>query len=187
MKCDACSNAEASVFLTKIIDGKMQKVNLCPACAKAKGVADPASFQWGEILSGIGSSHDLERTQKNIKCEVCGFTQTELKKTARLGCSNCYKVFSDALSGMIKSMHKGTSHIGKCPRHFRSEQEKNNPLSNLDKELLSNLEGALKTAVENENYEDAAKIRDAIRTLTSKANPQENQPAPTSSSPRSLL
>ncbi len=178
MKCDACSNAEASVFLTKVIDGKMQKVNLCPACAKAKGVADPASFQWGDVLSGIGSSHDLERTQKNLKCEVCGFTQTELKKTARLGCSNCYKVFSDALSGMIKSMHKGTSHIGKCPCHFRAEREK--------KELLSNLEEELKTAVESENYEQAAKIRDSIRILSSKENPKENQPTPASSFPLPL-
>lgn len=158
MKCDACGNAEASVFLTKIVDGKMQKVNLCSACAKAKG-SIPSSFHLENLLSGIGSSVDLKKSPKTLKCEVCGFTQTELKKTARLGCSNCYSVFPEILSSMIKSMHKGTSHLGKCPSKFKEARE--------NQAKLSYLENELKSAIESEAFERAAEIRDQINLLLS--------------------
>ena len=157
MKCDACKSAEATVFLTHIVNGKMQKVNLCPACAKSHEVDDPTGFQLTDLLNGLGSSQSVEASPGLLKCEVCGFTQTDLKKTGRLGCSHCYEVFAGPLAAMLKNMHKGTQHTGKVPRRFRQEKERRLALTVLKEEL--------DTAVSQENYELAANLRDQIRSL----------------------
>lgn len=155
MKCDACNAKEASVFLTQIIQNKMQKVNLCIACAKAKGVNDPLGFQLTEHLEGVGETKQESFFAEGSKCPVCGFTQADLKKTGRLGCSNCYGVFFDTLLEMLKKLHKGTKHLGKMPAKLRSANEENFKIRALEEDL--------EQAVKGEAYEQAAKIRDAIK------------------------
>jgi protein arginine kinase activator len=159
LQCDSCHSEEASIFLTEIVHGKMQKINLCPSCAKAKGVNDPTGFQLTDLLMGLGVSKEVEGSAGILKCPVCGFTATDLKKTGRLGCSNCYDVFAAQLGPMLKNMHKGTAHIGHIPARFAREQE-------LHKKLAA-LEATLQQAVEQEEYERAASIRDEIRQLAS--------------------
>ena len=101
MLCDVCKTETASVFLTQIVDGKMQKVNMCEGCSKAKGVADPTGFALADLLLGMGAAQQLERTTPEGKrCPQCGFTQSEFKKTGRLGCSVCYGTFSEGLEPM---------------------------------------------------------------------------------------
>ncbi len=115
MQCDVCQHKEATVFLTQIVGGKMQKVNLCEACSKEKGVNDPTGFALADLLLGMGAAQDIERTPSGITCPVCGFTQADFKKTGRLGCSACYDVFGESLESMLKNMHKGPEHVGKAP------------------------------------------------------------------------
>jgi protein arginine kinase activator len=170
MQCDACQTEEATVFLTQIINGKMQKVNLCPACAKAKGVDDPDGFQLTDLLLGLGSSKNVENPANQHKCPVCGFTQTDLKKTARLGCSHCYEVFEEPLRVMLKNMHKGTKHTGKAPAGRKVARELADALASLENDLAE--------AVQSEDYEKAADLRDRIRELRSA--PAGPSPAETS-------
>src|SRR6195952_4858624 len=115
MNCDVCKTNQASVFLTQIVDGKMQKVNLCEACSKEKGVDDPTGFSLADLLLGLGAAQEIEQSSGGgeIKCPHCGFTQADFKKAGRLGCAECYKVFADGLEGLLKTMHKGTRHTGK--------------------------------------------------------------------------
>ena len=56
MVCDVCKNNQATVFLTQIVDGKMQKVNLCESCSKEKGVTDPTGFALADLLLGLGAA-----------------------------------------------------------------------------------------------------------------------------------
>ena len=56
MQCDVCKTKEAEVFLTQIVEGKMQKVNLCKECSKERGVDDPTGFALTELLAGLGTS-----------------------------------------------------------------------------------------------------------------------------------
>ena len=56
MLCDVCKCNDAAVFLTQIVDGKMQKVNLCEGCSKEKGVQDPTGFALADLLLGIGAA-----------------------------------------------------------------------------------------------------------------------------------
>ena len=157
MLCDVCKMNDAAVFLTQIVDGKMQKVNLCEGCSKEKGVQDPTGFALADLLLGIGAAEEIEKGGSSTRCPVCGFTQADFKKTGRLGCSSCYVAFADGLNSLLKAMHKGTSHVGKLPAHA----QKNLALSDRMKTLTENL----RQAVQEENYETAATLRDEIRQL----------------------
>jgi protein arginine kinase activator len=157
MQCDVCQSKEATVFLTQIVDGKMQKVNLCEACSKEKGVNDPTGFALADLLLGIGASQEIQKSPAQLKCPVCGFTQADFKKTGRLGCSNCYEVFGEGISPMLKNMHKGIRHTGKTPARFRKFR--------LRDEKIKNLQESLNKAIEAEEFEKAADLRDQIRQV----------------------
>ena len=157
MLCDVCKMNDAAVFLTQIVDGKMQKVNLCEGCSKEKGVQDPTGFALADLLLGIGAAEEIEKGGSSTRCPVCGFTQADFKKTGRLGCSSCYVAFAEGLNSLLKAMHKGTSHVGKLP----TRAQKTLALSDRMKALTENL----RKAVEEENYESAATLRDEIRQL----------------------
>lgn len=155
MQCDVCQSKEATVFLTQIVDGKMQKVNLCEACSKEKGVNDPTGFALADLLLGLGASQEIEKSPASVKCPVCGFTQADFKKTGRLGCSNCYTVFADGIAPMLKNMHKGVQHTGKTPVAFHKIREHSEKIKTLQENLTK--------AIEAEEFELAANLRDEIR------------------------
>jgi len=157
MQCDVCQNKEATVFLTQIVEGNMQKVNLCEACSKEKGVNDPTGFALADLLLGLGAAQEIDKSPTSLKCPVCGFTQVDFKKTGRLGCSACYTVFAEGLSGLLKNMHKGTIHSGKTPIVFRKIREQGNE--------MKQLQLSLGEAVAAEEYEKAAELRDQIRQI----------------------
>ncbi len=157
MTCDVCKKNQATVFLTQIVEGKMQKVNLCEGCSKEKGVTDPTSFALTDLLFGLGAAQEIERGSGVQRCPVCGFSQADFKKTGRLGCATCYETFSEALQALLKGMHKGTTHAGKVPSRMRMSIEREQQLKDLHTDL--------RKAVDSENYESAAQLRDQIRAL----------------------
>src|SRR5690349_4039466 len=162
MLCCICKEKEATVHLTQIAGDKMQKVDLCEECAKTKGVNDPAGFSLADLLLGLGASQEIEKGSggEEIKCPSCGFTQADFKKAGRLGCSECYKTFAEGLEGLLKTMHKGTRHIGKVPEALRQTRELSDRLKLLQKKLAK--------AVEEENFEQAAALRDEIKQMTAR-------------------
>jgi protein arginine kinase activator len=158
MLCDVCKTETASVFLTQIVDGKMQKVNMCEGCSKEKGVSDPTGFALADLLLGMGAAQQVERgAVEGSRCPQCGFTQSEFKKTGRLGCSVCYSTFAEGLEPMLKGMHKGLKHTGKFPERLQRRQARRSAMQSLNE--------ALRKAVLEEQYEEAAALRDKIRAL----------------------
>jgi protein arginine kinase activator len=159
MLCDVCKSNTATVYLTQIVDGKMQKVNLCETCSKEKGVTDPTSFAFLDLLQGLGTAQMIEKSQSTVRCGVCGFSHADFKKTGRLGCSACYETFEEQLSPLLKSIHHASTHVGKTParavkvKRFAAQMQV--------------LEQDLHRAVTEENYETAANIRDQIKKLKS--------------------
>ena len=166
MQCDSCHHKKATVFLTQIIKGEMQKVNLCEACSKEKGVTDPTGFALADMLLGLGSQSS-EGASKERTCPSCGMPQSVFRKTGRLGCSKCYETFADNLEHLLKAMHKGTQqtgriqHTGKVP----SSAAQNVAVSS----RLAELQAALNSAVAGEQYEEAARLRDELKRLADKA------------------
>lgn len=160
MLCCICKEREATVHLTQIAGDKMQKVDLCEECAKTKGVNDPTGFSLADLLLGLGASQEIEQSAGGVelKCPRCGFTQADFKKAGRLGCPECYKTFADGLETLLKSMHKGTRHVGKVPESLRQTRDLSDRLMALQKKLNK--------AVEDENFEQAALLRDEIKNMS---------------------
>ena len=159
MLCCVCKEKPATVHLTQIAGDKMQKVDLCEDCAKQKGVNDPAGFSLADLLLGLGASNEIEQSTGGVevKCPKCGFTQADFKKAGRLGCSECYATFADGLESLLKTMHKGTRHVGKVPETLRKERDQSDRLKTLQKKLAK--------AIDEENFEQAATLRDEIKRL----------------------
>jgi protein arginine kinase activator len=157
MLCMICKANTAKVHLTQIVGDKIQKVDLCEDCAKNKGVNDPAGFSLADLLLGLGASQEIAQAAggEDVKCPNCGFTQADFKKAGRLGCSFCYTTFAEGLEGLLKTMHKGTRHVGKAPAAFRQTRDLT--------ERLKSLEKKLDRAVTAEDFEQAASLRDEIK------------------------
>ena len=159
MLCSSCKEKTATVHYTKIDGGQMHKVDLCEDCAKAKGVSDPTNFTLADMLLGLGAAKEVESSGgPEVKCPKCGFTHADFKKSGRLGCAGCYEAFSDGLEGLLKSMHKGTRHVGKVPAALREARDLADRMKSLHQRLAK--------AIEEENFETAALLRDEIKQLT---------------------
>jgi protein arginine kinase activator len=167
MLCVVCKEREAKVHLTQIVGDKMQKVDLCEECAKNKGVNDPQGFSLADLLMGLGASQEIEQAAGGVelRCPRCSFTQTDFKKAGRLGCPECYQTFSEPLEGLLKTMHKGTRHVGKVPEVLRQTRDFSERLKLLQKKLAK--------AIEEENFEQAAVLRDEIKQM----NAVQSKPA----------
>ncbi len=165
MQCCVCKEKPATVHLTQIVGEKMQKLDLCEDCAKAKGVNDPTSFAMADLMMGLGASQELDPSAGivEIKCPRCGFSQADFKKSGRLGCPDCYKTFAEGLAGLLKTMHKGTRHIGKAPEPLRQTRDKAERLKLLQKKLAK--------AIEVEDFELAAQLRDEIKAINGGETP----------------
>jgi len=168
MQCSICKEKPATVHLTQIVGDKMQKLDLCEDCAKAKGVNDPAGFALADLMLGLGASQEIEQATGGVetKCPRCGFTQADFKKSGRLGCPECYHTFAEGLASLLKTMHKGTRHTGKAPEALRASRENSDRLKVLQKKLNK--------AIEAEDFEQAAALRDEIKQIGERSTAPKN-------------
>ena len=166
MQCDVCHTKDATVHLTEIINKKVTKLHLCEECARAKSHEMEEHFGLADLLSGLTEMEPQEFEKKKtvaevkIKCPRCGFGFENFRKMGRLGCPKCYEAFKDQLSPLLRKIHGSESHIGKAP--VKTETVKN------EKVLLTDLKARLEKAIKLEEFEEAARIRDKIRTLGKK-------------------
>ena len=149
MKCHHCES-QATVHLTQIINGQMHKMDLSESCAQEKGVTNPENLSIGDLLE---SQPKMDDSMASMTCESCGTTHQDFKKGGRLGCEACYHVFRPVLEPLLDGMHAGIKHLGKIPSRIIGD--------NKTDESEDMIRQALKKAVEEENYEKAAELRDA--------------------------
>ena len=154
MLCEKCGKNNATVLYTQIINGKKSSLNLCSVCASGESIFD----NFGSLLS-FGTRTEAAKTT----CPCCGMTISEFARTGRMGCGKCYETFRTQAKSMLQKIH-GTS------LHSESK-EKEAPTPQIKKEEKSEidiLKEKLSQAIESENYEEAAKIRDEIRSKEGK-------------------
>ena len=156
MLCDICKKNVATVHLTQMVEGKTKKVDLCETCSKEKGVDDPTGFSLADLLLGLGAAQEMAQASSGgeVRCSHCGFTQADFKKAGRLGCAECYTTFAEGLESLLKTMHKGTKHVGKVPQLMKRSQDLSDRLKSLQKKL--------EKAIADEEFEVAVQLRDEI-------------------------
>lgn len=159
MLCTNCKKEQATLFYTQSINGKESSAALCPECAKKAGIGNT------NILSPLFHT----AAQKNIatrntgkKCSLCGLHFKDILSMGKVGCPACYDTFREELADTIRSIHGGAKHCGLTPEHGKAVSVPQHAADPTEEEKLRN---ALAAAISTENYEEAAKLRDAIKAL----------------------
>lgn len=157
MLCEQCGKNEAILHLTHIENNQMKSLHLCEPCAAEKGLEAPHEQAPLPLTDFLAKVNRGEPTVAG-PCPFCGLKLDEFKKTGRLGCSQCYVTFEPHLSGLLRRLHGSTQHVGKVylpPDPSHAQQE----------ERLAGLRRKLDHAVQSEDFERAAQLRDQIRNL----------------------
>jgi len=179
MICPNCNKNEVTVHYTEIVDGKMVEYHLCEDCAREKGFALTPSDAMAELISSLGSVHHPAEVE-DLACPHCGLSLKDLRSGGRLGCGECYRTFAANLAPLLKALHKGNRHIGKRPAGewrkppprppSRAETGKK---AETRREEIARLKREVEKAVTDENYEEAARLRDRIAALSAASGPDE--------------
>ena len=162
MICNICGTNEASIHLTEIVNDQMVEIHLCESCAQEKGTEFKTHFNVNDLLSGfVDLAKEVVGQEKTpLKCTSCGMTYEEFGRTGRLGCADCYEAFSKLLTPLLKRVQHGSQHVGKRPSRLAPRLK-----SSQD---LRELQNRLEKSVEQEAFEEAAKLRDQIKQLEDK-------------------
>ncbi len=184
MLCENCHQNEASIHYTEIINGIKKEHHICMDCARRlnfAGISDStdSEFPFVRLLTGLlaGNSAQVEDgPMMHIKCPGCGMTFDEFTMVGKFGCAECYGVFGPLIEDNMKRLHGDSVHKGKKYKK-QAEQSCDNDESDVlpvmkaekteesAKEQIRQLNMKLREAVEIENFEEAARLRDMIKQL----------------------
>ncbi|MBQ7821156.1 MAG: UvrB/UvrC motif-containing protein [Clostridia bacterium] len=154
MLCTECKKNNATVFYQQSINGQSVELALCQECAEKHGILTGDSL-FGELFKIPQFSRSAQSTHKS--CTLCGSNENNFIKDGKVSCPVCYEIFAEELSAPIKRIHGNVSHIGRAPAKLKKQSDK--------KRELEELKRKLNEAVEKEEYENAAVIRDRIRDI----------------------
>ena len=169
MLCENCKKRTATVFYNENINGKLRAFSLCGECAarlREKGelqditsmvgsFADPFSELQDNLFGGFFGIPKIAAVPTEKRCPTCKSSYAEIAKTGRVGCPECYTVFENELSRVIRSVHGTTAHTGSVPARHRARIEREAEIKRLREEMQE--------AIRAEDFERAAALRDEIR------------------------
>lgn len=160
MLCDSCKERDAVVHLTQIGESAMTQLHLCEKCAAERGVETTIAMPKspiGDFLQAVQQQGVTPRGDA-LRCDFCGASMKDFRATGRLGCARCYAAFEGSLRELLRRVHGSSRHTGEqyappAPAEFEKKTE------------LEMLRDRLRRAIETEQFETAAEIRDRIRVL----------------------
>jgi protein arginine kinase activator len=163
MRCDNCNERDAVINLTQVEHDTKVTLHLCEVCAQQKGVETGAALLKSPLggfitAMGKGGTALATRPARAERCGECGGTLQDFRESGRLGCGACYIAFEPHIRDLLRRLHGSSHHAGEryLPPGERPPDRR--------AELLE-LRDRLRRAVESENFELAAELRDRIRVL----------------------
>ena len=164
MKCELCNKNDAVVHFKQVINGEAKEIMVCQECASVHGIDIGAGGiniktpeGLGDFLFGNASNAvTADAAGPEPECKACGMKLSDFRKHGRLGCGRCYDYLLDTVFPAIENMHEDIVHVGKVPRKEQGSM------------AIIELEEELEDAVNSQNYEGAALIRDKINKLKKK-------------------
>ncbi|MFC1781555.1 UvrB/UvrC motif-containing protein [Planctomycetota bacterium] len=162
MQCQICTKNDATIHLTEISDGVRTEMHVCEQCAVEQNIAVKSHIPINELLSNLLASQpgedEITEITEQLACPNCGFTLAQFRKEGVMGCPYDYEVFEKQLEPLLEKAHnENNSHCGKIPVTTPQDAKR-------QMELLQ-LRRKLDTAVQSEEYETAAEIRDKIKQI----------------------
>ncbi len=147
MLCERCGKKPSTVMYTQIINGQKESIHICSDCAAKESIFE----NFGSLLS---FARPLQNTM--IACPNCKTTLAEFTRAGRTGCGECYKTFRTQAEEILKKIHGTSKHVCDEKPQIKEETEKSE---------VQILREKLNQAIEKEQFEAAAILRDKIRAL----------------------
>ncbi len=163
MLCQNCGKNEATTHIKRVVNGDMTETHLCSGCAEHLGYGDMFSgfgFNLDDFFSGLlGENIPMLNSSHEEKCPKCGSTFSDIAKSGKIGCADCYRKFYDKLLPSLQRIHGKIKHTGKQAMITKPQdtQPKINPVAKLREDLQK--------AIEEQNFEQAAVLRDRIKEM----------------------
>ena len=154
MRCEMCQQKEATVHLKQAAEGQVREVHLCPDCAAQKGLDVDTPMALTDFIFGMEMQAGSAEPKPDPVCRGCGMRRSDYQKRLRLGCAVCYETFAGDLGATLADFQKGLEHQGKIPSGEQAASQ------------IVMLERRLDRAVAEQAFEDAAVLRDRIRSLS---------------------
>jgi len=165
MLCQFCKTRTATIHFTNHGGSTVQKIHICRQCAEEKGFEylKNSNFEKHDLIAGLitgPATPAVAGARPVSRCVNCGRTYAAFSKSASLGCSKCYECFGPDITKVLKRIHGNARHLGKVPRRFCTDRASAH-------RRIRELRSELHAAVESEQYERAAELRDEIEALRS--------------------
>lgn len=171
MECQECHERPATLHFTQVINGNKTEVHVCEKCAYEKGYMSQNhdSLSLHNLLSGLFNFDSISfadskskqsslQPSQGLTCDKCGLTYQEFTRIGKFGCSNCYKTFDEKLNPIFRRVHSGNmAHDGKVPKRTGGTLQVRKQIE----EKKQNLQ----QLIQQEEFEQAAKVRDEIRSM----------------------
>jgi len=161
MLCDHCKERDGVVTLTTVEGDTVRQLTLCERCAAERGVETPSlqpKNPLGEFLQAVQQHGGLPPGVEAAGCPICQTTLRDFRETGRLGCAACYDTFERSLRDLLRRVHGHSVHVGR-----QYEAPPTEVL--MEAVTLTELRARLQRAVDGEEFELAATLRDQIRGL----------------------
>ena len=173
MLCENCHLNEAEVKLAgRGQDGVKGKWG-CSTCAQGGNPWTQnqqlqsqddieGAFVVKQILQHLAAKHGIgfdEVAFKEAKrCPTCRMTLKDIAHVGKFGCADCYATFKDDIVDIVRRVQGGQfEHTGKTPRSSYRKLA-------LKKQIEEKSEH-LNKLIEEQNFEEAAVVRDEIKAL----------------------
>jgi protein arginine kinase activator len=157
LKCHKCSKP-ATYHITEVIsEDHYEELHLCEECYHKFFYEPQQQGMTGNKGGGAVEEGDEATLLNQRECPMCGVKFVEFRNSGRLGCPHDYQEFREELTPLLENIHGETRHCGKSPRRLPQNKQTQSELLQLRKQLQQ--------AVTREAYEEAARLRDRIRTL----------------------
>lgn len=163
MLCDECKKNQAVMHYVSIVNGVKTEHDLCGSCASQMGMMSFSPFTWGDLFP-----HAIQSQNVQIQCGKCGTTLTQFKKTGMLGCARCYEDLRAGIEPLMRQVQKGLEHVGRTPMGFEAAKLPSPGQTTPAAPIVSKrdeLNNQMRLAIAREDFEEAARLRDALKAL----------------------
>ena len=169
MLCQNCGKNEATTHIKRIVNGDTTQMHLCSDCAGHLGYGDMFSgfgLNLDDFFGGfLGDTVQMLASPTEQRCPKCGNTFGDIVRSGKVGCSECYDIFYDKLLPSIQRIHGRIKHNGKQAPAVETVAQ---PVPEVKEDPVEKLKKDLAQAIENQEFEQAAVIRDKIKELENK-------------------
>lgn len=158
MLCQCCGKNPAVIYIKTISNGEITKYSLCAECAQELG--------YGNLFTGLGYNFEgilkeffTEGTNSAdfVRCKCCGASFSDIVRSGKAGCAECYSTFYDRLLPLLQQIHGNAAHVGKTPGGSLPQLRSNDQLSVTHRKL--------RVTIDNENFEQTTVLRENIKRL----------------------